>query len=202
LNFSKNIGVAFVKVGSSIAAGGLSVLYVDQNLGGLRQVDGASMSPLLNKYEFTEEKFKDQNNNFGERDWHRRNDFVFFVRKFDLERGDVVILEDPRTKHSILIKRVVALPGDQVTPLGFNNVRKEPIKLQEGEVWVESDAGGFGWKDSNLFGPVRAETIQGKATYATGTFPHNWVYDWFFAKRKIVSEIPVDTQARVVTQNV
>lgn len=205
-NFSKNLGGAFVKVGTSITVGALGGLYVDQNYGGLRQVDGASMSPLLNKYEYTEEKFKDQNNSFGERDWHRRNDYIFFVRKFDLGRGDVVILEDPKTKHSILIKRVVALPGDQVIPLGFNNVKKDPIKLKEGEIWVESDAGGFGWKDSNLFGPIRVETIQGKATYATGTYPHNWIYDWFFATRRIISEIPADTLARVVvptvTQNV
>ena len=43
--------------------------------------------------------------------------------------------------------------------LGVNSVRRETVKLEEGEVWVESDA-GFGYKDSNLFGPVRAETIQ------------------------------------------
>ena len=44
-------------------------------------------------------------------------------------------------------------------PLGVNSVRRETVQLGEGEVWVESDA-GFGYKDSNLFGPVRAETIQ------------------------------------------
>ena len=43
--------------------------------------------------------------------------------------------------------------------LGVNSVRRETVKLEEGEVWVESDA-GFGYKDSNLFGPVRADTIQ------------------------------------------
>lgn len=208
LNFSTKIGKALGKIGAGVAVGGLAALYIDQNIGGLREVDGPSMSPLLNKYEFTEEKFKDQNNNFGERDWHRRNDCVLFVRKFDLERGDVVILEDPKIKHSILIKRIIALPGDQVIPLGFNNVKKDPVKLLEGEVWVESDAGGFGWKDSNLFGPIRVETIKGKATYATGPSIHNWVYDWLFATRRIVSEIPAETVARVVvptptvTQNV
>ena len=33
------------------------------------------------------------------------------------------------------------------------------MKLAEGEVWVESDA-GLGYKDSNLFGPIRAQTVQ------------------------------------------
>ena len=33
------------------------------------------------------------------------------------------------------------------------------MQLAEGEVWVESDA-GLGYKDSNLFGPIRAQTVQ------------------------------------------
>ena len=49
------------------------------------------------------------------RDWHRRNDCVLFVTKFDLGRGDVVILEDPKIKHSILIKRIIALPGEYIS---------------------------------------------------------------------------------------
>ena len=44
-------------------------------------------------------------------------------------------------------------------PIGFNNVKKVPVTLQEGEIWVESDA-GFGYKDSNLFGPVKAGSVQ------------------------------------------
>jgi len=197
LNFSKKLARNALTVGGSAAAAGLAYLYIDQNIGGLRQVDGPSMSPLLNKYEYSLEKFKDNPNSPGDRDLTNRIDNILFVRKFDLKRGDVVILEDPKIKHSTLIKRVVALPGDQVVPLGFNNVRKDPVKLKEGEVWVESDAGGFGWKDSNLFGPIRVETIQGKATYATGPFPHNVFFDWLLARRKIVSELPSATLERV-----
>lgn len=70
------------------------------------------------------------------RDWHRRNDCVLFVRKFDLERGDVVILEDPKIKHSILIKRIIALPGEYISSflnpeifLFFQVIKLSPLVL-------------------------------------------------------------------------
>ena len=70
----------------------------------------------------------------------------------------MVILEDPKSKNCYLVKRLVALPGDQIIPLGFNKERGEAVKLKEGEVWVESEA--FGYKDSNMFGPVKEDSIQ------------------------------------------
>ena len=51
-------------------------------------------------------------------------------------------------------------------------MKKDPVKLLEGEVWVESDAGGFGWKDSNLFGPIRVETIKGNVSVEIESFPN------------------------------
>jgi hypothetical protein len=149
------------------------------------------MSPLLNKIEFTQAKFADREN--PNRDSLNKNDIVILVRKFELERGDVVVLEDPKKKYNTLIKRVVALQGDQIVPLGFNDVLLDPVTLQEGEAWVESDAGGFKWRDSNLFGPIRLEAIEGKAIFATSTFPLSWVTE----TRRIVSEVPESAQARV-----
>ena len=41
-------------------------------------------------------------------------DLVYFTRRFELERGDVVILEDPKSKSGFLCKRVVALGGKKM----------------------------------------------------------------------------------------
>lgn len=190
--FVKNRVKDVVTVVSGIAFTGLGFLYLDQHVAGFRRVDGPSMSPTLNKDEYTVEKFKDINDFTAARDYMNKPDYVYFTRKFDLGRGDVVILEDPKSKNNFLCKRVVALAGDQIVPLGFNNKRKDPVKLKEGEVWVESDA-GFGYKDSNLLGPVRAETIQGKVWWATQPFPHMWLTH----TRNIQSEVSVETLARV-----
>jgi len=57
---------------------------------------------------------------------------------------------------------------------------------------VESDA-GFGYKDSNLFGPVRAETIQGKVEYAGQVYPNRL----FSHTRRIVSAVPEGALGRV-----
>ena len=48
------------------------------------------------------------------RDVQSRDDLVILKRKFELQRGDVVVLEDPKKKYNTLIKRVVALQGKYV----------------------------------------------------------------------------------------
>lgn len=171
---------------------GLGYLYLDKHVAGFRCVEGPSMSPTLNRNEYSEEKFKDGSDFTISRDCELKPDYVYFTRKFDLGRGDVVVLKDPKTKHNYLVKRVVALPGDQISPLGFNKQRKDPVKLEEGEVWVESDA-GFGYKDSNLLGPVGLENIQGKVWWAGKPLPHQW----FSSFRWIQSEVPEGTLGRV-----
>lgn len=191
LGKAKNATKAVVRIAGGFTAASLVTLYVDQNIVGVRIAHGPSMSPLLNKIEFTEAKFADRKN--PNRDSLNRNDIVILKRKFELERGDVVVLEDPKRKYNTLIKRVVALQGDQIVPLGFNDVLLDPVTLQEGEAWVESDAGGFKWRDSNLFGPIRLEAIEGKAIFATSTFPLSWVTE----TRRIVSEVPESAQTRV-----
>jgi len=191
LGKAKNATKAFARVAGGFAAAGLATLYLDQNIAGARIAEGPSMSPLLNKIEYTEAKFADIEH--PNRDSQNRNDLVILIRKFELERGDVVVLEDPKRKYNTLIKRVVALEGDQIVPLGFNDVLLEPVTLQEGEAWVESDAGGFRWRDSHMFGPIRVETIEGKAIFATSTFPLSWLTE----TRRIVSEVPESAQARL-----
>merc|ERR1719342_609160 len=66
---------------------------------------------------------------------------------------------DPKNSNNYLIKRIIGLEGDTIVPLGFNQVEREPLKLKKDQVWVESDA-GYGYRDSNIFGPVHIKSIQ------------------------------------------
>jgi len=190
LTFAKDFVKSTAKITTSVVGGGLAVVYLDQHVAGFRRVDGPSMSPTLNKDEHNAVKLEEDYD--GNRDRLNHDDYVYFTRKFELGRGDVVILDDPKSRNNILCKRVVALAGDQVVRLGVNSVRRETVQLEEGEVWVESDA-GFGYKDSNLFGPVRAETIQGKVEYAGQVYPNRL----FSHTRRIVSAVPEGALARV-----
>lgn len=185
----------FLKVGgsffSAVVGAGVGYLYLDQNVAGIRCVQGPSMAPTLNATEYTEEKFKENELGLSDAEYSKP-DWVYFTRKFDLNRGDVVILQDPKSNNNILCKRIIALQGDIIVPIGFNNVKKVPITLQEGEIWVESDA-GFGYKDSNLFGPVKAGSVQGKVLYASKGYPHLLLT----STRKIQSRLPAEALSRL-----
>ena len=172
---------------------GLGFLYFDSHVGAIRAVEGPSMSPTLNPREYTEEKFEDKSTDFISRESISRIDYVYFSRKFKPQRGDVVVIEDPKSSNNILIKRIIALPGDRIVPLGINKVEKEPIKLSEREIWVESDA--WGYKDSNLFGPVKVEAVQGKVLCAAKAIFYLTIQSF----RWIPSELSEDAKRRVTT---
>jgi len=183
---------SFLVWSSSIVGGGLTLLYIDQHVGGVRRIEGPSMSPTLNFKECSTEKIQETFQFSLSGTPMTTPDCVIFSRNFDLGRGDVVILDDPKSPNNFLCKRVIGIEGDSVTPLGYNQEKKESIVLKKGEVWVESDA-GFGYKDSNFFGPVRASSIQGKVNWATKFYPH----ELWSSTRRITSEIPSEAATRL-----
>lgn len=190
-NTVKEVGLGFV--GFTVA--GLGALYFDAHVGGIRPVEGPSMCPTLNPLEYSEEKFEDKSPDFVSRDSVSKIDYVYLTRKFSPQRGDVVVLDDPKSPNNYLIKRIIALPGDTIVPLGVNRVERDPVRLSDKEVWVESDA--FGYKDSNLFGPVKVEAVQGKVLCAAkGIF-----YLTLQTFRWIPSELSDDAKRRLKVGN-
>jgi len=152
----KYLGKYIVFGGIGLAAG----FYIDTNYGGFRTVVGPSMSPALNQVIKDVGKFDETSQIF-----HGSQDKIIFTRKVEeLERGDIVILNDPKSPLSTLVKRVVAIGGDTVVPLKPGGNKCDPLKLAQDQVWIESDAGP-GYKDSNLFGTVPLAAIGGIVKY-------------------------------------
>lgn len=179
----------FAVTGTIIGGSFIGFLAFDTNVAAIRKVEGPSMSPTLNENEFTEEKFADRDKLNPTRDPIIYNDFVWFSRKFELQRGDIIYVADPKRQNISLVKRVIGLPGDTIVPLGFNQEKKAPVKLSKNQVWIESDCGGFKYRDSNHFGPVHIKTIQGKASYVINPFK--------FKFRTLESKVPQSSMSRL-----
>ncbi len=107
------------------------------------------------------------------------NKFVY--RFWEPGRGDVIVFESVEGENEDLIKRVVALPGDEVTfsrgVLRINGEAQEepyvnerrpdretyvPTIVPEGHVFAMGDNRANS-RDSRFFGPVPVENIEGEA---------------------------------------
>ncbi|KAH9977586.1 peptidase S24/S26A/S26B/S26C [Lactifluus volemus] len=100
----------------------------------VRMVTGNSMQPTLNPHLSSS---------------HPRDVALFnrwaVVIKRKYERGDIVALRSPQEHGKLLVKRLIALPGDK------------------GHGWLEGDD-PFNSEDSNHFGPVPLALVDSKLT--------------------------------------
>jgi len=77
-----------------------------------------------------------------------------------LKRGDIVTYRNPRSADECNIKRIIGLPGDRVTTVGY---KQRYITVPPGHCWVEGDNLRHS-DDSNKVGPVPMGLIRGRAT--------------------------------------
>jgi signal peptidase I len=101
----------------------------------------------------------------------------------EIQRGDVVVFRYPRDHEKSYIKRVIALPGDELridhgevyvngtrikepyVPKQFEDDRSQPaMTVPANEYFVMGDHRSVS-SDSRAFGPVDRELIYGKATF-------------------------------------
>ncbi|HXY72512.1 MAG TPA: signal peptidase I [Actinomycetota bacterium] len=100
-------------------------------------------------------------------------DWVVVVRPRRIRRGDVVVLEDPRTPGFELVKRIVGMPGDRLEVTGsWEQGDVAGVVLGADEYWVEGDLPERS-TDSRTFGPVRRGRIRGVV------WVRYWSSEWF-----------------------
>ncbi|KAI0796567.1 LexA/Signal peptidase [Abortiporus biennis] len=84
-------------------------------------------------------------------------------------RGDVVALRSP-SDSKLIVKRLVALPGDKVKTLP--PYPDAEVCIPEGHAWVEGDE-PFHSEDSNYFGPIPLGLIDSKLDFIVWP-PERW----------------------------
>jgi inner membrane protease subunit 2 len=122
---------------------------LSQAVGNVILVDGTSMQPSLNP-----------DASLGWRDMIFLQKWGFRAGK-NLGLGDVVVLRSPEDPDKILVKRIVAIGGDCVTPRPSSMYPRAQLKIPQNHFWVEGD--NIHSVDSNRFGPVSAGLVMGKA---------------------------------------
>lgn len=138
------------------------------------RVDGQSMTPNLEN----EQMLLVNRNAYESVDWQGNKFYPFDPP----ERGDIVVFNPPAESDKPYIKRIIGLPGDEVT---FNNGQvfvngvmldedyiEDRTRCQrndycdvivpEGEIFVLGDHRSNS-SDSRVFGPVPIESVIGKA---------------------------------------
>ncbi len=144
----------------SVAISVFIILFLYQPV----RVEGTSMLPML----------EDQDRLFI-------NKFAYHFE--DIHRGDVVVFLYPNDQTKSYIKRVIALPGDDLrivhgsvwvngrklqesyVPLKYEDDRSQPeMTVPHGEYFVMGDHRSIS-SDSRDFGPVPRRLIYGKAAF-------------------------------------
>lgn len=82
-----------------------------------------------------------------------------------LKSGDVVIARSPSDPKMRIVKRVVAMPGEEFfptfrTPFGPQR-SAQPVVLPAGSVWLQGDNASNS-VDSRTYGPVRLEHVESR----------------------------------------
>lgn len=165
-----------------------AVVFFNENVGEVHRITGASMYPYLNT-NYNEGQSKD----------------LCWVNKWNaghnLQRGMLVsfwyvcvfpnsqempltgICRSPFNPESLAIKRIIAVEGDVVYPRA---PYPSPIaKIPAGHVWVEGDNREKQTSlDSNYYGPIPINLIQGKVTNILWPWASSGPIRWWEFKGK------------------
>ncbi|XP_029634812.1 mitochondrial inner membrane protease subunit 2 isoform X2 [Octopus sinensis] len=143
-----------VALGTAVTVAPMVIFFHD-NIGFIAKVEGASMQPALNP------------------EGQRTSDYVFLnkwkAKNHHYIRGEVVSLISPRNPHQKLVKRIIALEGDNIRTLGY---KEKMIEIPKGHCWMEGDNYRKSM-DSNYFGPVPKGLITAKVSHIIWP-PYRW----------------------------
>lgn len=74
-----------------------------------------------------------------------------------LTRNDVVVAKSANKAGGTVCKRVIGLPGDEITPPNWES----PVVIPEGHIWIEGD-NPQNSVDSRFYGPIPASYVYGR----------------------------------------
>jgi len=89
-----------------------------------------------------------------------------------IHRGEVVVFTSPKDPPENVIKRLVGVEGDVVTPHSQAYLEEESVHIPTGNCWVEGD-NWLNSVDSNKYGPIPMGLIFGVATHVVWP-PNRW----------------------------
>lgn len=176
LSGNSSINIYWMKLRKIIYYGGSPILvsYAISSLSGYSAlcVYGRSMQPTLNPdLDKNVEHYIDTTDNrmniIIKRTLRRieRINFQDWVlvkscrSNFEIKVGDIVTMYNPSTPSDRDIKRVRATENEVVTTRSYKN---KVVIVPKGHIWVEGDNSSIS-KDSNIYGPIPAGLVFGKA---------------------------------------
>lgn len=150
-SYTNRIGHFILKSATMFAIGFTGSLFIENYIMTMVFIEGSSMKPTLNP----------ESLEYGDL-------CLIWKWKYKPRRGDIVCLKSPAKFDGKVVKRIVALEGDKVTPRHINSEflpdhKPQDIIVPKGTVWVEGDLGEQSY-DSNSYGPILTNNIVGKVT--------------------------------------
>lgn len=149
--FTMRMGHFMLKSATMFAIGLTGSLFVENYVMTMVFIEGSSMKPTLNPEPLE----------YGDL-------CLIWKWRYKPKRGDIVCLKSPAKFDGKVVKRIVALEGDKVTPRILYNEylsddKPKDVIIPKGTVWVEGDLGEQSY-DSNSYGPILTSNIIGKVT--------------------------------------
>uniref|UniRef100_A0A0E0ICU9 Mitochondrial inner membrane protease subunit 2 n=1 Tax=Oryza nivara TaxID=4536 RepID=A0A0E0ICU9_ORYNI len=129
-------------------AGTLVLVTVNDRYASVVPVRGTSMNPTLESQQ-------------GDRALVSR---LCLDARYGLSRGDVVVFRSPTEHRSLVVKRLIALPGDWIQVPAAQEIRQIPV----GHCWVEGDNPDVSW-DSRSYGPLWCALVADMYGYLSGS---------------------------------
>ncbi|KAL6247422.1 hypothetical protein RBB50_005768 [Rhinocladiella similis] len=125
-----------------------------------------------------------------------RPSIVFRNPPFQLHRGQIIVFYAPHDPTKWAIKRIVAVPGDRVTPRPGYPGGDDQVVVPYNHIWVEGDADGRDKTvDSNWYGPISQNLVIGVAKAAWT--PWSWPWQWRGLGSWAEHDYPAKRQSRV-----